>query len=164
MALRITVNNSGNAAEITSCERLENALASSKGISTDDAQRAICALCQAGGTNNAQGTLSVTLEDSTATPAVKLKITLKEIKDLIKSNKINITMRQYARARALQCHDVGVEFEIPGDLYKKLTHMFGPISREDSYWCSSFQMDTDVCPSNVKDLLVKHYNSIFRKV
>lgn len=164
MAVTITVNNSNNSADVKDCEALEKAVFNSKGFANEEeARKAICALCQAGGTNNAQGSLSVTWSDPASTPPSTIKLTLKEIKDIIKTTRLGITLRQYARTRAQQCHDIAVEHDIPGDLYKKLVHMFGPISRADSYWCCSFQMDTDVCPANVKDLLVKHYNSLFKK-
>jgi hypothetical protein len=164
MAVTIKVNNSSSSADEATCQKVEAAVQKVKGMTTPEGARdLICALCQTGGTNNAQGNLSVTSTDNSVTPPVDTTLTLKELKDIIKSNGIKITVRQYARTRAQECHDIGEANAIPGDLYKKLCHMFGPISTQDSYWCSSFQMDTSCCPSNVKDLLVQHYNSIFKK-
>jgi len=167
MTTRITVNNSQNQADDTDCQALEQALTRRINISgfTDvNSKEAICALCQVGGTNNAAGNLAVTLEDSTSPPAfAATTITLKQVKDVLKASNLKFTLRQYARNRTQDCHDIGLKHQIPGDLYKKLIHMFGPISEQDSYWCSSFQMDSDVCPPNVKDMLVKHYNSMFKK-
>jgi len=164
MPISIVVNSSSNSANDSSCIQLEKAIMTAKSLPSEvESKNLICALCQAGGTNNAQGNLSVSWVDSSTTPSTTIKLTLKEVKEVIKTNKLNITLRQYARGRSQECHDVGELYDIPGDLYKKLQHMFGPISRTDSYWCSSFQMDCDGCPSNIRELLVRHYNSIFRK-
>lgn len=165
MAIKITVNNTQNSASDADCEALEKALAGSKGAGLTDqmAKEAICCLCQIGGTNNAAGNLSVTLEDPAAAPPINVKVTLKEVKDIIKINNLKFTLRQYARNRSQEIHDFGKMHNIPGDLAKKLNHMFGPISTEDSYWCSSFQMDSPVCPQNIKDLLIKHYDTMFKK-
>ena len=158
----ITVNNTNAMADESACDKLENDLVAIKstGFTKAMAQESICALCQAGGTNNAAGTLSITINDGTS----NIKITLKEIKELCRNLKPHsITLRQYARTRSQECHDVGALYNIPGDLAKKISHVVGTISKEDSFWFSSFQMDSPYCPQSIKNALVDHYTHLFGK-
>lgn len=162
MAIKITVNNNSAYADDSTIAAV---VAEVKNICTfaseDDAKEALCALAQAGGTNNAQGNLSISREDSGATPPKTVTLTLKQAREALKKNKI--TYRQFARTLSQQCHDVGVQYDIPGDLYKRLQHLYGPISKADSYWCASFQMESDNCPQHIKDMLKDHYNKTFKK-
>lgn len=160
----MSINNTSAQAADNACDIIEETVRTMKGLpSKEVAREAICAVCQAGGTNNAQGSLSVTVTDTAATPPLIVKVALTDIKQAIKSSGQKITLRQYARNRSMDCHDVGVKYDIPGDLAKKLTHTYGSLSKEDCYWASSFQMDSSDCPAGVKKMLVEHYNTMFRK-
>jgi hypothetical protein len=165
MSISISVNVSQGFADSADCDKLDKAVQTQKNFpSQENARDTICLLCQAGGTNNAQGNLSVTFVDTAAATPVPIVLTLKEIKDIMKANGIKMTLRQYARTRSAECHDVGEKFNVPGDLYKKLTMLHGTISREDSFWCSSFQMNTGNCPPHINAMLVDHYNKQFKKL
>jgi hypothetical protein len=160
----ISVNNNSPSADPTVCEKLEDLVKTAKNFANEDeAQEAICALMQAGGSNRgAQGNLSITHEDPARTAAVKITLTLKEVREIISKNQLKITLRQYARARSLECFNVGQKYNIPGDLVKQLRQKGHQLSPEETFWASSFQMDSGSAPGRIKDLLIEHYNDMFK--
>ena len=107
MSIKFIINNTSSAASSDECDKLEKDVKEKKGFSsTEDSKNAISLLCQAGGTNQAQGSLSVSLVNDSVTPSETKVLTLKEVKDCIKSGDLKITLRQYARARSQEIFEI----------------------------------------------------------
>lgn len=130
----------------------------SKDRKVDDANSflAIAIICQKGGTSKkAQGDIYATVNGS--------KITLNDIRSIIKNQNMKFTLRQWARTYASPIHRVCELYSIEGDLAKILTRKDDSLNPSDLIWCSNFQMDNPDCPSNVRDHIKSHFSELFGK-
>lgn len=125
-------------------------------VSPEIAYTAICIICQKGGTaKKAQGTIYANVNGT--------KIELQMINQIKNQNGLKFTLRQWARTYATTIYTVCSHFSIPGDLAKKLGRHDPSLTTSDLIWMSNFQMDNQDAPQKVKDLLLQHYNSLFKK-
>jgi hypothetical protein len=129
-------------------------LASQKGLNLKTAFTATALICQKGGTaKRASGDISAVVNGK--------KVTLADLRNVIRSRNWNFTIRQFARANATFIHTISEHYSIPGDLAKKIMRNRENITINDSYWLSNFQMDNPSCPFELRDLLVQHYEQTF---
>lgn len=129
-------------------------LAKSKGTNLKTAFAAAAIICQKGGTaKRASGDISAVVHGQ--------KFTLTELRNVIRSNNWNFTLRQFARANASFIHTISEHYSISGDLAKKIMRNRENITITDSYWLSNFQMDNPSCPFELRELLVQHYEQTF---
>jgi hypothetical protein len=124
------------------------------GITVEQATVATAIICQRGGTaKKAQGTINVKIENKT--------VSLNALREIIKTNKFRITLRQWARANADLIFQICEHFSIPGDLSKKISRNHNEITDRDMIWLSNFQMDNPQCPDNLRQMLMEHYSTLF---
>lgn len=134
--------------------KLINLVARKLNCSPDTAFVIIATLCQKGGSaKKAQGNI-FTIVDG-------VRVELNTIREIIKQNNLNITLRQWARTHATNIYIVCEAANIHGDLAKKLSRNRPDLQESDLIWMSNFQMDNPSCPENVRKLLLEHYNSMF---
>ena len=117
----------------------------------------ICIICQNDGTRKkAQGTVYAILNAT--------RLTLTNIRDIIKSKNLKITLRQWARSNSNAIHEISNHFSIPGDLAKKISRTNNELSQDDLYWLSNFKMDNPNCPEHLRQLLYADYSELFPNI
>jgi hypothetical protein len=115
---------------------------------------AISIICQKGGTSKfAQGDIYASVNG--------YKLTLKDLRDVIKEKGFKFTLRQFARTYATPIHKVSSRYGIIGDLAKILSRKDKSLSQDDLYWLSNFQMDNENCPTNLRELIMDHFSTLF---
>lgn len=142
--------------EASDGETLIKAVSKEKKIDEANSFLAIAIICQKGGTSKkAQGDIYATVNGS--------KITLNEIRNIIKNQNMKFTLRQWARTYGSPIQRVCELYSIEGDLAKILTRKDDSLNPSDLVWCSNFQMDNPDCPSNVRDHIKSHFSELFGK-
>lgn len=144
-------------AALVSIEETENLITgimSACKMNRASAATAIAIICQKGGTSKrAQGTIYAVVNG--------IKLDLATIRRVMQEMKAKFTLRQWARTNGKFIFDVALTFDLPGDLAKKIGRINESLTDEELIWMSNFQMDNPDCPSNVRELLKDHYNSLF---
>jgi hypothetical protein len=142
--------------EASDGETLIKAVSKEKKIDDANSFLAIAIICQKGGTSKkAQGDIYATVNGS--------KITLNDIRNIIKNQNMKFTLRQWARTYGSPIHRACEIYSIDGDLAKILTRKDDSLNPSDLIWCSNFQMDNPDCPSNVRDHIKSHFSELFGK-
>lgn len=137
-------------------ELLVKRISKNKKITNSEAFLAAAIICQKGGTSKrAQGDIYAVINGN--------KITLNDIRNIMKSHDMKFTLRQWARTYASQIHRVCELFSVDGDLAKILIRKDDSISREDLVWCSNFQMDNLDCPESVRTHIKNHFSELFTR-
>jgi hypothetical protein len=115
---------------------------------------AVSIICQKGGTSkNAQADIYANVDGH--------KVTLRDIRDVIRDKNFRFTLRQWARTYATQIHKIASRYSIIGDLAKIISRKHKTISQDDLYWLSNFQMDNDNCPIYLREYIIEHFNELF---
>jgi len=154
----IKLETASNQAKIDTSDGETLVKAVAKDRKTDDANAflGIAIICQKGGTSKkAQGDIYATVNG--------IKITLNDIRNIIKTNNMKFTLRQWARTYASPIHRVCDIYSIEGDLAKILSRKDDSLNPSDLIWCSNFQMDNPDCPVNVRDHIKSHFSELFGK-
>lgn len=135
-------------------KQLIDKVAEKTGITVEQATVATAIICQRGGTaKKAQGTINVKIAGKT--------VSLTAIREIIKTNRFRITLRQWARANADLIYQICDHYSINGDLAKKISRNHNEITEKDMIWLSNFQMDNPQCPESLRELIMEHYMSLF---
>jgi len=115
---------------------------------------AVAIICQKGGTSkNAQADIYANVDG--------YKLTLRDIRDVIRDKNYRFTLRQWARTYASQIYKISSRYSIIGDLAKIISRKHKTISQDDLYWLSNFQMDNENCPVYLREHIIEHFNELF---
>jgi len=155
---KINVDNGTEPAkvEVSLSEQFIKDVATSFKVSYEQASVGVAIICQKGGTaKKAQGTIYAIVDG--------VRMELSSVLNIMRSKNYKFTLRQWARTNAEFIYKVGSAFGIHGDLAKKLGRMDQSLSEDDLYWLSNFQMDNGSCPDKVRNILLDHYNNMFKK-
>lgn len=88
---------------------------------------------------------------------------LSDVLQVKNENNLKLTLRQFARTYGTAIWRVASHFSIVGDLAKKLGGIDPSIDDNELIWLSNFQMDNNDCPQKIRDILMEHYNLMFKK-
>jgi len=152
----INVNEPVSAALVSKEEsdRFISEVAKTAGISNNQAFVALAIISQKGGTSKkAQGTVYAIVDG--------IRVDLNQVRKILKERGMTFTIRQWARTNAMDIFKVCSHYGIEGDLAKKIGRNDASITSEERIWMSNFQMDNPDCPDNVRNMLMRHYNSLF---
>lgn len=131
-----------------------NELSKLKGTNFKTAFAAAAIICQKGGTaKRASGDIHAYVNEK--------RVTLNDLRSVIKNNNWNFTLRQFARANANNIFAICSHYSISGDLAKKIMRNHENLNLNDSFWLSNFQMDNPSCPLELRQLLIQHYEQTF---
>lgn len=135
-------------------KKLVEAIMSKHKMNQDETLAALAIICQKGGTSKkAQGTVYAVIDGK--------RLDLNMVRSVMKESGCNFTLRQWARTHSYSIYKVASFFGIEGDLAKKIARNSPEVTQDERYWLSNFQMDSANCPQNVRDMLMKHYKTLF---
>jgi len=151
-----TVETPSDAALVSEAEseNLLNGIMTATKMNRASAAAALAIICQKGGTSKrAQGTIYAVVNG--------FKLDLATIRRIMTESKAKFTLRQWARTYGKFIFDVSLTYGLMGDLSKKMRRTYDALTEEELVWMSNFQMDNPECPTNVRDLLKAHYDTLF---
>lgn len=79
-----------------------------------------------------------------------LRLSALELEQVINQVKPEATIRQLARVLANEIANIGILFELEGDLATQMKREHPDLTNEEAAWCSNFQTANPNCPERVK--------------